>query len=82
MHHLTRKAMCSRKFLGQTPLFKGEWVPHQVSCPCTPFCSSHSNEHPAMTSSIFTELRLYELLPHLLVTCLRTLPVTPSALQP
>ena len=60
MQHLTRKAVCSRNFLGQTPLFKGEWVPHQVSCPCTPFCSSHSPELPAMTSSIFPELQLYE----------------------
>lgn len=29
--YLTRKAECSRTFLGQTPLFKGEWVPHKVS---------------------------------------------------
>lgn len=31
-HHLTRKAVCSGQFLGQSPLFKGEWVPHEV-CP-------------------------------------------------
>ena len=62
MQHLTRKAVCSRNFLGHTPLFKGEWVPHQVSCPCTPFCSSHSPEILAMTSSIFPELQLYECL--------------------
>ncbi len=29
-HHLTRKATCSGQFLGQSPLFKGEWVPHEV----------------------------------------------------
>ena len=29
--YLMRKAQCSRTFLGQTPLFKGEWVPHKVS---------------------------------------------------
>jgi hypothetical protein len=33
LQHLTQKAACTRSFLGQTPLFKGEWVPHQVSCP-------------------------------------------------
>ncbi len=30
--HLTHKAVCSQDFLGQTPLFKGEWIPHKVSC--------------------------------------------------
>ena len=29
--YMVRKAECSRNFLGQTPLFKGEWVPHKVS---------------------------------------------------
>lgn len=62
MQHLTQKAVCSRNFLGQTPLFKGEWVPHQVSCPCTPFCSPHSPEPPAMTFKIFPELQLYKCL--------------------
>ncbi|EIE21588.1 hypothetical protein COCSUDRAFT_66960 [Coccomyxa subellipsoidea C-169] len=28
-HHLTRKAVCSGTFLGQSPLFKGEWVAHE-----------------------------------------------------
>ncbi len=32
LEHLTQKATCTKTFLGQTPLFKGEWVPHKVSC--------------------------------------------------
>ena len=28
--YMVHKAECSRSFLGQTPLFKGEWVPHKV----------------------------------------------------
>ena len=40
---LTQKAACSRQFLGQSPLFKGEWVPSQVSSmsdACWPCCQS------------------------------------------
>ena len=32
LEHLTQKATCTKAFLGQTPLFKGEWIPHKVSC--------------------------------------------------
>ncbi len=38
-HHLTRKAVCSGTFLGQSPLFKGEWVAHEV-------CSPSYQQHP------------------------------------
>jgi len=47
-HHLTRKAVCSGHFLGQAPLFKGEWVPDevsQVSWPCKFLVSLRTTHH-------------------------------------
>ena len=53
--YLVRKAECSRSFLGQTPLFKGEWVPHKVSADLR---HVHTVATTSLSMSHFTEHRL------------------------
>ena len=86
LQHLTQKAVCTKTFLGQTPLFKGEWVPHTVSC--------HALKHPprALTyRSFLPSLRHSAVINHVMPTpqyahvqveCCRAGPQLPGLLLP